>query len=54
METLDSTNDGAPNSLYIQNYREVGMFETVTTYARGLTIGRSRVAVERPLVGNGT
>lgn len=49
METMDSTNDGAPNSLYIQNYREAGMFESVETYARGLTIGRSRAAVERAL-----
>jgi hypothetical protein len=46
MKTQDSTNDAAPNSLYIQNYREAGMFESVETYARGLTIGRSQAAVE--------
>jgi hypothetical protein len=46
MEIMDSTNDGAPNSIYIQNYREAGMFESVETYARGLTIGPSRAAVE--------
>jgi hypothetical protein len=54
MKTMDSTNDGAPNSLYIQNYREAGMFESVETYARGLTIGRSRAAVEPALVESGT
>jgi hypothetical protein len=54
METMDSTNDEAPNSIYIQNYREVGMFETVETYARGLTIGHSRASVERALRGGRT
>jgi len=49
MMTRDSTNDGAPNSIYIQNYRKAGMFESVETYARGLTIARTRAAVERAL-----
>jgi hypothetical protein len=54
METEDSTNDGGPNSLYIQNYRKAGMFESVETYARGLAIGPSRASVERPPREGGT
>lgn len=46
MRTLDNSNDEGPNSLYLQSYREAGMFPSVTLYEGPLRIGVSRASVE--------
>jgi hypothetical protein len=45
MQTMDSSNDGAPNSIYLQQYRKKGMFSSLTIFQGPLTIGTSREAV---------
>jgi hypothetical protein len=46
MATMDASNDGGTNSLYLQQYRKKGMFPSLTTYTGGLQIGKSKAAVE--------
>jgi hypothetical protein len=45
MQTMDSSDDAAPNSARIMQYREAGMFSTASTYFGSLNIGTSRSAV---------
>ena len=45
MATLDSSNNGAGNSIILQSYRELGMFPSVTVYEGPLTIGTTRASV---------
>jgi hypothetical protein len=44
--TLDGSNDEGPNSLFLQSYREAGMFPSVTVYESPLRIGAARASVE--------
>ncbi len=46
MQTMDSSNNGAPNSIYLQQYRKKGMFSSLTVFQGPLTIGTSREALE--------
>jgi hypothetical protein len=46
MQTLDGSNDEGNNSLYLQSYREAGMFSSVTLYESPLRIGTARASVE--------
>jgi hypothetical protein len=46
MQTLDGSNDEGPNSLFLQSYREAGMFPSVTIYEGPLRIGTARASVE--------
>ncbi|MBN9623684.1 MAG: heparin lyase I family protein [Actinobacteria bacterium] len=46
MKTLDGSNDGGPNFVVIQNYRKVGMFQSVTLYHGGMKLGSTRASVE--------
>ena len=46
MQTLDRSNSEGPNSLYLQSYREAGMFSSVTVYESPLRIGTARASVE--------
>jgi hypothetical protein len=46
MQTLDGSNDEGANSLYLQSYREAGMFPSVTLYESPLRIGTARASVE--------
>jgi Polysaccharide lyase len=45
MQTMDSSNDASPSSVYLQSYRQRGMFPTLTTYEGPLTIGTTRASV---------
>jgi outer membrane biosynthesis protein TonB len=45
METMDSSNDGSPNAIYLQSYRKKGMFPSLTVYHGPLTIGTTRASV---------
>lgn len=45
MATMDSSNNGGPNSIILQSYRKVGMFPSVTVFEGPLTIGKTRAAV---------
>jgi hypothetical protein len=45
MQTADRSNNGAPNSARISQYREAGMFETGTLYYGALKIGLTRESV---------
>jgi Polysaccharide lyase len=45
MATMDSSNDGSANSIYLQSYRKKGMVPTLTTYEGPLRIGTSRASV---------
>jgi hypothetical protein len=45
MMTRDSSNDAAPNSMYLQSYRKRGMFPSLTIYQGPLRIASSRTAV---------
>jgi hypothetical protein len=47
METMDESNDGAPNSLYLMQYRKVGMYSSLTVFQGPLRIGPTRQAVTR-------
>ena len=46
MQTMDSSNDEAPNAAKIMQYREAGMFETGSVYFGALKLGTSRGSVE--------
>jgi hypothetical protein len=46
MATLESSNDGAPNAVFLQQYRKKGMYPSLTVYQGPLTIGLTRQAVE--------
>lgn len=46
MQTLDASNGGGANFVAIQNYREAGMFDSVTVLHGPVRIGTSRTAVE--------
>jgi hypothetical protein len=46
MQTLDASNGGGANFVAIQNYREAGMFDSVTVLHGPLRIGTSRAAIE--------
>jgi hypothetical protein len=45
METMDSSNNASPNSLYLQQYRLKGMYPELTTYEGPLLIGPTRASV---------
>jgi hypothetical protein len=45
MATMDSSNNGGPNSAKLMHYREAGMFETATLYFGSLSIGPTRESV---------
>ena len=47
MATMDSSNDASPNVAKIMNYRQVGMFETVSVYFGALRIGATHASVAR-------
>ncbi len=46
MATMDDSNSGGPNYVYLQSYRKVGTLSSVTSYAGPLTIGRTKASVE--------
>jgi hypothetical protein len=46
MQTMDSSNNGGPNSAKIANYRLKGMFSSMTIYFGGLKVGKTRASVE--------
>jgi hypothetical protein len=46
MQTMDSSNNGGPNSAKIMQYREAGMFNTGTVFFGPLSLGDSRESVE--------
>ena len=46
MATMDGSNSGGTNSVYLQSYRKVGTLSSVTSYAGPLTIGRTKASVE--------
>lgn len=46
MQTRDGSNDEASNSLYLQSYRQLGMFQSVTVYEGPLRMGTTRASVE--------
>jgi hypothetical protein len=45
MQTMDKSNNGGANSAKIANYREVGMFDSLTVYFGALRVGRTRASV---------
>jgi hypothetical protein len=45
MATMDASNSGSPNAIYLQSYRKKGMFPSLTVYHGPLTIGTTRAAV---------
>jgi hypothetical protein len=45
MQTLDASNGGGANFVAIQNYREAGMFDSLTVLHGPLRIGTTRTAV---------
>jgi Polysaccharide lyase len=45
MKTMDSSNNQGTNSVYLQSYREIGMFSSLTTYAGPLKIGSTKTSV---------
>jgi hypothetical protein len=45
MQTADRSNNGAPNSARISQYRQAGMFETGTLYFGALKLGLTRESV---------
>lgn len=46
MSTLDSSNDGEPNNVRIEQYREKGQFEVGTVYFGPLRVGPTREDVD--------
>jgi hypothetical protein len=46
MATLESSNDGAPNAVFLQQYRKKGMYPSLTVYQGPLAIGLTRQSVE--------
>lgn len=45
MQTMDSSNNGGSNAVYLQDYRAAGWIDTVTVYQGPMLIGTSRTAV---------
>jgi hypothetical protein len=45
MATMDSSNNGGANALYLQQYRKKGMYPSLTTYEGPLSIGPTRASV---------
>ena len=45
MATMDASNDGGPNAAKIMQYRQVGMFESGSTYFGPLRLGPTRASV---------
>jgi outer membrane biosynthesis protein TonB len=45
MATMDASNNGGPNMIILQSYREAGMFSSVSVFESPLKIGTSRNAV---------
>jgi hypothetical protein len=45
MQTMDASNSGSANSIYLQSYRQRGMFPSVTIFEGPLTIGMTRTSV---------
>ncbi len=45
MKTMDSSNNQGTNSVYLQSYRKIGMFSSITSYAGPLKIGTTRTSV---------
>jgi hypothetical protein len=45
MKTMDRSNNQGTNSVYLQSYRKIGMFGSLTSYAGPLTIGKTRASV---------
>ena len=45
MATLDSSNNGGPQALFLQQYRKKGMYPSLTVFQGPLTIGTTREAV---------
>jgi hypothetical protein len=45
MATMDASNNGSTNSVYLQSYRKAGMFSSLTSYDGPLTIGRTMASV---------
>ncbi len=45
MATMDSSNGGSANHAKLMNYREAGMFESVTVYFGSLRIGETKASV---------
>ena len=46
MRTMDHLNDGGPNFFVLQNYREAGMFPSLTLYQGETRVGTTRASVE--------
>jgi hypothetical protein len=45
MQTMDKSNNGGANSAKIANYREKGMFASLTVYFGALRVGKTRASV---------
>jgi hypothetical protein len=45
MATMDSSNNGGPNSIILQSYRQAGMFSSVSVYEGQLQLGSTRASV---------
>jgi Polysaccharide lyase len=45
-QTMDDSNDQGPNFLVAQNYREQGMFDSLTVYHGSTKVGTTRASVE--------
>jgi hypothetical protein len=45
MQTMDSSNNERPNSIYLMSYRKKGMFPSLTVYHGPLKIGTTRASV---------
>jgi hypothetical protein len=46
MQTMDGSNDAAPNAAKIMQYREEGMFSSASVFFGPLSLGTSRTSVE--------
>jgi hypothetical protein len=47
MRTRDKSNDGGANFAVLMNYRQAGMFRTVTVYQGPTELGATAAAVRR-------
>jgi hypothetical protein len=45
MQTMDSSNNALPNSIYLQSYRKKGMFSSLTVFHGPLKIGTTRASI---------
>lgn len=45
MATMDTSNNGGPNSIILQSYRQAGMFSSVSVFEGQLQIGATRTSV---------